>query len=63
MTALVYPDKTIIQESPYIEHGPYIEMVGLNFFLHEIPFGGGEVSYIGAFGSLQKALEMADSLT
>ena len=53
----------IIQESRYIEHGNYIEIINDTIILYEIPYGGGDPIMIGEFDTLQSAFDKANTLT
>lgn len=56
-------DKIIIQEADYIEDGCYIEIIGKDISLYEIPYGGGEVMCIGKFESLIEAIDYSKTLS
>jgi hypothetical protein len=52
-----------IQSARYIEDGWYIEIIGDDISLYEIPFGGGEPMVIGKYNTLLSAIEAANKLT
>lgn len=51
-----------IQQSPYIEHGSYIEIIHDGITLYEIPYGGGEPINIGQYRTLMEAIEVSNKL-
>ena len=56
-------DKIIIQESNYIEHGWYIEIIHNEITLWEVPYGGGEPIRINGFLTVAGAIHAASRLT
>lgn len=60
---LVRDDKIVIQEASYIEDGCYIEIIGAEITLYEIPMGGGEEIRIGIFPTIMAAIEKSKTLT
>ena len=60
---LAQDGKITIQEAEYIEDGFYIEVVGEEITLYEIPLYGGEGQEIGKYGSILDAIEYSKKLT
>lgn len=52
-----------IQQSSYIEHGSYIEIIGTEITLYEIPYGGGEPIKIDQYATIIEAIEASNNLT
>lgn len=52
-----------IQPANYIEHGWYIDVIGNDITLWEIPYGGGEPIKIGDFLTIPGAIHAAGRLT
>lgn len=52
-----------IQSANYIEHGWYIDVIGNEITLYEIPYGGGEPIKIGDFLTVAGAIHAAGRLT
>lgn len=60
---IVKEGKVIIQEAEYIEDGFYIEIIGKEILLYEIPQFGGEEQRIGNFDTIIEAIEYSKKLT
>ena len=56
-------NKIVIQEANYIEHGWFIEIIGVEITLWEIPYGGGEPIRINSFLTLSGAINVGRNLT
>lgn len=56
-------DKIQIQKAAYIEDGFYIEVIGGDITLFEIPLYGGEEREVGKFNTLIEAFKYAETLT
>jgi len=52
-----------IQTANYIEDGWYIEIIGNEITLYEIPYGGGEPIKVGDFLTVAGAIHAAGRLT
>lgn len=52
-----------IQPANYIEHGWYIDVIGNEITLYEIPYGGGEPIKVGDFLTVAGAIHAAGRLT
>jgi len=55
-------NKIKIQPAPYIEDGWYIEIIGTNITVYEIPLFGGDPIEIGDYLTLMDAIKVAESL-
>lgn len=55
--------KITIQRAEYIEDGCYIEIVGNEITLYEIPYGGGEEQKIDNYKTLIEAIDASKELT
>ena len=62
-TMFIKDGKITIQEAEYIEDGFYIEVVGKEITLYEIPYGGGEEQKIGNYDTILEAIEYSKTLT
>ncbi len=56
-------NKVIMQSANYIEHGWYIEIIGNEITLFEIPYGGGEPIKINNYLTISGAISAANRLT
>ena len=52
-----------IQEAEYIEHGWYIQIVGNEITLYEIPLYGGQEEKIGNYDTILDAIASSKTLT
>jgi len=52
-----------IQPANYIEDGWYIDVIGNEITLYEIPYGGGEPIKVGDFSTVAGAIHAASRLT
>ena len=59
---IVNGGKITIQRADYIEDGAYIEIVGTEITLYEIPQFGGEPYKIGNFTTIIEAIEHSKTL-
>lgn len=62
-TMFLKDGKITIQEAEYIEDGCYIEVVGKEITLYEIPLYGGEEQEIGKYETILEAIEYSKTLT
>ena len=62
-TFIIEGEKITFQRSEYIEDGWYVEQIGEDITLYEIPFGGGEPQKICAYHDLISAINAGLSLT
>ena len=62
-TMFLKDGKITIQEAEYIEDGCYIEVVGKQITLYEIPYGGGQEQKIGNYETILEAIEYCKKLT
>lgn len=60
---IIKGDTIVIQAAPYIEDGPYIEIIGSEITLYEIPLFGGEPYEVGKFDTLLEAIKRSEELT
>jgi len=54
--------KITIQEAEYIEDGFYIEVIGKEITLYEIPLYGGQEQEIGKYETIIKAINYSKTL-
>ena len=62
-TMFVSDCKITIQEAEYIEDGFYIELIGNEITLYNIPYGGGKEIEIGKYNTILEAIEYSKTLT
>jgi len=62
-TMFLKDGKITIQEAEYIEDGCYIEVVGKEITLYEIPLYGGEEQEIGKYETILDAIKASKELT
>ena len=62
-TFIITEDKITFQSADYIEHGWYVEQIGAEITLYEIPYGGGEPIQIGIFTDVISAIKTGIELT
>lgn len=55
-------DRVVIQRAKYIEDGWYVEIIGSEITLWEIPYGGGEPIEIDKFLTVAGAIHAANRL-
>lgn len=56
-------NKITIQEADYIEDGWYIEIVGKEVILYEIPLFGGQEVMVGSYETILHAINRGKELT
>ena len=62
-TMFLEDGKITIQEAEYIEDGYYIEVMGKEITLYEIPLYGGEEREVGKFETILEAIDHIKTLT
>jgi len=62
-TMFLKDGKITIQEAEYIEDGFYIEVVGKEITLYEIPYGSGKEQKIANYDTILEAIEYSKLLT